>query len=103
QEEISQLWENAVASTLNKLCYTTGTIYSLFYDPSKKGNVDFILQNPISGEVIPFEVGMNKDNKQVNDAIAMYGARYGIVISDVPQITFTDKIIKIPFWFFLYL
>jgi len=100
--EFASLWENAIASTLFKLCYTTGTTYMLFYDP-RNGNVDFILQNPISGEAVPFEVGVNKDNKQVSDAINYYGSRYGIIISDVPQITFTDKIIKIPFWFFLYL
>jgi len=103
QEDIAQLWENATASTLFKLCYTTGTIYTLFYDPRKEGNVDFILENPLSGEIIPFEVGLNKDNKQVYDAIEHYKSRYGIVISDFPEITFTDKIIKIPFWFFLYL
>lgn len=101
--EIASLWENAVAATLFKLCYTTGTIYSLFYDSREEGNVDFILQNPISGEIIPFEVGLNKDNKQVKDALEHYPSRYGIVISDVPEITFTDKIIKVPFWFFLYL
>ncbi|VVC00254.1 AAA domain protein [uncultured archaeon] len=103
-QEESNLWEHAVAGTLYKLCYTTGTIYNLFYDPTTKDScVDFILQNPLSGEVIPIEVGLNKDNIQVKDAIERYKSRYGIVVSNFDEITIRDKIIKIPFWIFLYM
>ncbi|MFH1181618.1 MAG: AAA family ATPase [Candidatus Woesearchaeota archaeon] len=102
-EEMSLLWENAVASTLFKLCYTTGTIYSLLYDPRKDTNVDFLLQNPISGRIIPIEVGLNKDDKQANDAVEFYKADYGIVVSDYPEIMVTDKLIRIPFWVFFYM
>ncbi len=101
-QDISVLWENAIAAALFKLCYTTGTIYTLAYDSRKETNVDFILQNPLSGALIPIEVGLNKDNKQINDAIDYYDAKYGIVVSDFPEITFTDKVIKIPFWLFFY-
>ena len=55
------LWENAVASSLFKLCYTTGTVYNLYYDPRIDSNVDFMLQNPLLGNVIPIEVGLTKD------------------------------------------
>ena len=91
-------WENAVASCLFKLCFTTGTIYTLLYDSRRDTNVDFLLQNPLTGKIIPIEVGLKKDNKQINDAIG-----YGIVISDFPEVTFTDKVIKIPFWILFYM
>jgi len=55
-ENKSILWENAIAAVLHKLCYTTGTIYNLLYDPRKETNIDFLLQNPISGELLPIEV-----------------------------------------------
>ncbi|HLD83523.1 MAG TPA: AAA family ATPase [archaeon] len=102
-EETSVLWENSVGSTLFKLCYTTGTIYNLFYDPRKETNVDYLLQNPLSGEIIPVEVGLNKGDKQLKDAIEFYSASYGIIVSDFPEITFEEKIIRIPFWVFLYI
>lgn len=103
KQETGLLWENAVGSTLFKLCFTTGTIYNLLYDPRKETNVDFLLQNPLSGEVLPIEVGLNKDAAQTKSAIEYYKASYGIVISDFPEITFTDKILQIPFWIFFYL
>lgn len=103
QKEMGVLWENAIASVLYKLCYTSGTIYSLQYDPREETNVDFLLQNPLSGEVLPIEVGLNKGEQQIKNAIEYYKANYGIVVSDFPEITFTDKIIKIPFWLFFYL
>ena len=102
-EDIGVLWENAVGSTLYKLCYTTGTIYNLFYDARKETNVDYLLQNPLSGKIIPFEVGMNKDNAQIKNAIEYYNSSYGIVVSDFPEITIVDKFIKVPFWVFFYL
>ena len=102
-EETSILWENGVGSVLYKLCFTTGTIYNLLYDARKETNADFLLQNPLSGEVIPIEVGLNKDNKQINDAIEYYKSSHGVVVSDFTEITFSDKIIKIPFWLFFYL
>lgn len=102
-EETSVLWENAVGSTLFKLCYTTGSVYNLFYDPRKETNVDYLLQNPISGEIIPFEVGLHKDNKQMKSAIEFYKTGYGIIVSEFPEITFSDNIIRIPFWLFFYM
>lgn len=103
KQETAILWENAIASVLFKLCYTTGTIYTLLYDPRKETNVDFLLQNPLSGEILPFEVGLNKDDTQIKNAIEHYKSQYGIIISDFPEITFTEKIIRLPFWLFLYL
>ncbi len=103
QEETSVLWENAVGSVLYKLCFTTGTIYNLLYDARKETNIDFLLQNPLSGELLPIEVGLNKDNKQINDAVEYYKSSHGIVVSDFQEISFNDKIIKIPFWLFFYL
>jgi predicted AAA+ superfamily ATPase len=97
------LWENAVASSLFKLCYTTGTVYNLYYDPRNDGNVDFILQNPLLGNVIPLEVGLTKDQSQIKDAVDYYKATYGIVISDFETVEVQQSIIKIPFWLFLYL
>jgi len=96
-------WENAVASTLFKLCYTTGTINTLFYDPRKETNADFLLQNPLSGRIIPIEVGLNKDNKQISNAIDYYKTGHGILVSDFEEIGIDGKVIKIPFWLFFYL
>lgn len=97
------LWESAVASNLLKLGHTTGTIYQLFYDPRKETNVDFLLQNPLSGEVIPFEVGLNKGDTQISNAIEHYKSTHGVLISDFSKISVENKIIKVPIWFFLYL
>jgi len=102
-EETAILWENGVGSVLHKLCFTTGTIYNLLYDARKETNVDFLLQNPLSGELMPIEVGLNKDNKQINDAVGYYKSSHGVVVSDFTEITFNEKIIKIPFWLFFYL
>jgi predicted AAA+ superfamily ATPase len=99
----SLLWENAVGSTLHKLCFTTGTLYNLFYDARYETNVDFILENPLADQNVPIEVGLNKDTAQIKNAIEMYKARYGVIVSDVQEISYTDRIITMPFWFFLYL
>ena len=103
EEEKSMQWENATAALLFKLCFTSGAIYNLLYDARKETNVDFLLQNPLSGEIIPVEVGLNKDERQIIDAMEHYHSGYGIVVSNFQEINFTDKIIKIPFWFFFYL
>ncbi len=100
--ERSLLWETAVGSSLFRLCFTSGgTEYKIFYDPRKETNVDFILQNPLSGEIIPFEVGLNKDNSQIQSAIDDYETTHGIVITDVDDISTNGKIIKMPFWMFI--
>lgn len=102
-EERGLLWENAIGSSLFKLCFTTPTVYNLFYDPRQDGNVDFLLQNPLSGQIIPIEVGLNKKSGQLISAIKQYGPGYGLLVSEAQEITIQDNILKIPFWFFLYL
>ena len=101
-QEKSLLWETAVGGSLFRLSYTSGTEYKLFYDPRKETNVDFILQNPLSGEIIPFEVGMNKDNSQIQSAIDEYKTPYGVTITPLDKIITHGNIIKIPFWMSIY-
>ena len=102
-QEKAMIWESAVASSIFKLCHTSGSVYNLFYDPRKETNVDFLLQNPLGGTTIPIECGLNKDTSQIRSAIEEYKSSHGIVITESSEVSLQDNIIKIPFWLFLYI
>lgn len=96
------LWETVIANSLFKITQTAGTPLNLFYDPIKEGNVDFLIVNPVSGKIIPIEVGGNKSKKQIKQAIINYESEYGVLITNHGIIKFEDKVLEIPLWFFLY-
>ena len=102
-ECISLLKETAVADTIFRITKTHGSPLNLLYDPLKDGNVDFLIQNPISGKVVPIEVGSkNKERTQIKKAIENYKTDFGILISDRNSFELKENILHIPLWFFLY-
>lgn len=96
------LFETAVAASLRRMVETLSHPIETFYDSNKKTNVDFLIQNKFDGSVIPVEVGLNKSNKQIREAISRFNSRYGILITNLNQTEFEDNILKIPITTFLY-
>jgi len=90
------LLETMIASKLYELSDNNYN-FSLYYDASKKSNVDFIIHSPIV-ETVPIEVGKGKkDNRQILTAMDHYGSDFGIIISNkTVKIEKQDNIIYIP-------
>lgn len=99
------VYETAVASSLFRFSETTSEEISILYDTELTGNVDFLIKNSYSGEVIPIETGYNKErNKgQLYDAIERYKSKYGVLITNTLRTEFEDNILKIPFTTFFLL
>ncbi len=91
------VYETAVASSLFRFGETSTTPISILYDLEPKKNVDFLIRNNLSSKIIPIEVGVNKDNVQITDAIQRLNCEYGIVITDTDKTHFEGNILKIPF------
>ncbi len=89
--------ETAVASALFRMAKTSAKPLGIYYDPNKKGNVDFVLMNELSGSKIPVEVGKGKDSSQVRDAVSRFDSPHGIVVSDFDRTERDGKIIRMPF------
>ena len=89
------LWENLTASTFFRLSKTIPEKLAMFYD-RQKGGVDFLLEYEVTGKIIPVEVGLQKDKKQVEQAIKRFNSDYGILISNFDKIFIQDKVIHIP-------
>lgn len=100
-ETIGLLRENLVAATLFKLAKTISRQISIFYDRQDEG-VDFLLQNDVTGQIIPIEVGTTKEKGQVEDAIKRFKSEYGILIADYDKLFIQDKVIHIPFEIFVF-
>ena len=76
------LIENLVASNLFNLSNTQIDSFSIYYDPHKEKNVDFVIQDSF-GNPIPIEVGRGKKKKgQIKNAMNRYGSQYGIVVAN---------------------
>ena len=90
------LLETMVASKLHELSDNNYN-FSLYYDASKKSNVDFIIHSPMM-KTVPIEVGKGKkDNRQILNAMNCYDSDFGIVISNrTVKIEKQDDIICIP-------
>ena len=90
------LLETMVASKLHELSDNNYN-FSLYYDASKKSNVDFIIHSPMM-KTVPIEVGKGKkDNRQILNAMNCYDSDFGIVISNrTVKIEKQDGIICIP-------
>lgn len=89
------LAEGLVASTFLRMKETLSTPTNIFYDGAE-GGVDFIITTGAEG-IIPVEVSIGKkDAKQIKKAISRYNAKYGIIISDDPEIRIEDNIVYLP-------
>ena len=76
------LLENLVASTLFNFSNREFRDFTIYYDATKKRNVDFLIQKD-SENVVPIEVGRgNKDKLQIKYAINKFDCEYGIVVSN---------------------
>ena len=76
------LLENLVASSLFNLSNREFRNFAIYYDATKKRNVDFLIQKDAES-VVPIEVGRgNKDKLQIKYAINKFGCEYGIVVSN---------------------
>ena len=98
------LFENLVASTFNNLKIKNNRIFNIYYDSTKKDNVDFLIQKGFE-KPIPIEVGIGKKTKrQINNAIERYGSSHGIIISKTTQkIKKDENIIYLPLETFSFL
>lgn len=74
----------------------------IHYDKEKKNNVDFLIKNSLSGEIIPVEVGFNKKYFQIKDAIKRFDSKYGIMVTNVEKTELTKDILTIPITTFLF-
>lgn len=90
------LLETLIASKLYELSDNNYN-FSLYYDASKKSNVDFIIQKPFK-KPVPIEVGKGKkDKRQISNAINQYASEFGIIISNkTVKIEKMGNIIYIP-------
>ena len=97
------LIENLVASNLFKL-FNKENSFTIYYDPTKKRNVDFLIQNGLDYP-IPIEVGRGQKKKsQIKYAMNKYESPYGIIISNTTsEIEKKDDIIYIPIKTFSFL
>ncbi len=100
-ETMGLLRENLVGATFFRLTKTISRQISIFYDRQDEG-VDFLLQNDATGQIIPVEVGLNKEKGQVEQAIKRFESSYGILIADFDNIFIQDKVIHIPFSTFIF-
>ena len=83
------LIENLIATNLFNL-FNNDDTFTVYYDPNKKKNVAFLIQNGFEYP-IPIEVGRGEKKKsQIKYAMEKYNAPYGIVVANN-----TNKIKKI--------
>lgn len=96
-EYMGILSENLVASFLFMMKNKRKQDFSIFFDPRKEGNVDFLI-NTVMGDIIPIEVGYVKKKKgQIKSAMKRYNSEYGIVVSNSRErITKEDDVIFVP-------
>ena len=97
------LIENLIASNLFNL-FNKEYSFTIYYDPTKKKNVDFLIQNALDYP-IPIEVGRGKKKKsQIKYAMQKYNAPYGIIVSNsTSKIEKRDNVIYIPIKTFSFL
>ena len=96
------LIENLIASNLFNL-FNKEYSFTIYYDPTKKKNVDFLIQNGLDYP-IPIEVGRGKKKKsQIKYAMEKYNAPYGIIVSSKTSkikkkvMLFTSQLKHFPF------
>lgn len=93
------LAENLVASTFFRMKETVNMPVGVFYDSDKEG-VDFLIQK-VTGEIVPIEVTIGKKGgSQIKKAIKKYKFKYGIIISNTPEVSMKNNTIYMPITFF---
>lgn len=97
------LIENLIATNLYNL-YNEDDTFTVYYDPNKKKNVDFLIQDGFEYP-IPIEVGRGEKKKsQIKYAIDKYNASYGIVVANnTNKIKKIEDIIYVPIKTFSFL
>jgi hypothetical protein len=94
---MGKLFENYVAASFFNLNIRSDRPYNIYYDASKKRNVDFIVQRGLETP-IPIEASYGiKDKSQIKHGIKKYKSDYGIIISNTTSsIVRQDNIIYLP-------